>query len=135
MEETKDAHTRIIEAFSLDGCPLCAILWRNELDSLYQWVGESNENAKSSGRIRHFLDAGGFCNYHFWRFEQMCTHYAIANIGAQLIEKLVEILRTNKLKRPINSLKRKEKISDAWFTECPLCFELKEKEKNTLENY
>jgi hypothetical protein len=74
MEETKDVHTRIIEAFSFDGCPLCAILWRNELDSLYQWVGESDENAKYSERIRQLLEAGGFCSYHFLRFEQMCTH-------------------------------------------------------------
>jgi hypothetical protein len=64
METTKAVNTRIIEAFSSDGCPLCAMLRRDELDSLYQWVGESNENAKYSERIRQLCDAGGFCNYH-----------------------------------------------------------------------
>jgi hypothetical protein len=62
----------------------------------------------------------------------MSTHYGSANIGAQLIEKLLEILRTKKQKCPGNSLKHREKISDAWFAECPLCFELREKEKEYL---
>jgi hypothetical protein len=127
MKETKDTRTRIIEAFSSDGCPLCAMLRRDELDSLYQWVGESNENAKYSERIRQLLDAGGFCNYHFWRFGEMCTHYGSANVAAQLIEKLLEILRTDKRSRPDNYLEYKENIYFALFAECPLCFELKEK--------
>jgi len=133
MEETKDTRTRVVEAFSSNGCPLCAILRRDELDSLYQWVGQSGENAKSSGRINQLLDAGGFCNYHFWRFEEMSTHYAIANIGVQLIEKLLETLRTDKQIYPANALKHREKISDAWFAECPLCFELREKEGGYIE--
>jgi hypothetical protein len=133
MEKTKGTHTRIIESFSSDGCPLCAILRRDELDSLYQWVSHSNNTAKNSGRIRQFLDAGGFCNYHFWQFQEVCTHYGIANIGAQLIEKLLEILGMNKQKCPDNALKHRKKISDPWFAECPLCFELKEKEGGYLE--
>jgi hypothetical protein len=133
MEETKDISTRIIEAFSSDGCPLCAMLRRDELDSLYQWVGQSNNNAKNSARIKRLLDAGGFCNYHFWRFGEMCTHYGSANVGAQLIEKLLETLRADKKIHPGNALKRREKISDAWFAECPLCFELREKEDGYIK--
>jgi len=133
MEETKDTRTRIVEAFSSNGCPLCAMLRRDELDSLYQWVGRSNENAENSERIGQLLDAGGFCNYHFWQFQEMSTHYGSANIGAQLIEKLLEILKMSKQKRSCDILKHKEKISDAWFTECPLCFELREKEGGYLE--
>jgi hypothetical protein len=128
MEERKDTRTRIIEAFSSDGCALCAMLRRDELDSLYQWVGQSGENAKYSKRMRQLLDAGGFCNFHFWRFEEMSTHYGSANIGAQLIEKLLEILRADKQICSGNTLKHKENIYVARFAECPLCFELKEKE-------
>ena len=133
MEETKDISTRIIEAFSSDGCPLCAMLRRDELDSLYQWVGQSGENAKYSERIRRLLDAGGFCNFHFWRFVEMSTHYGSANIGAQLIEKLLEILRADKQMCSGNTLKHKENIYVAWFAECPLCFELREKEDRYLD--
>jgi hypothetical protein len=100
------------------------MLRRDELNSLYQWVGQSGKNAKNSGQIRQLWDAGGFCNYHFWRFVEMSTHYGSANIGAQLIEKLLEILRTKKQKCPGNAIKH---------AECPLCFELKEKEKEYLE--
>jgi hypothetical protein len=133
MEETKNINTRIIEAFSSDGCSLCDMLRRDELDSLYQWVGESNENAKYSERIRQLLDAGGFCNYHFWRFGEMSTHYGSANVCAQLIEKLLETLRADKQIHPSNALKHREKIFDAWFAECPLCFELREKEDGYIK--
>jgi hypothetical protein len=133
MEETKDTRIRIIEAFSSDGCPLCAMLRRDELDSLYQWVGQSNNNAKNSARIKQLLDAGGFCNYHFWRFGEMSTHYGSANVGAQLIEKLLKTLRADKQIHPGNVLKHREKVSEAWFAECPLCFELREKEGGYIE--
>jgi len=133
MKETKDTRTKIIEAFYSDGCPLCAMLRRDELDSLYQWVGQSNNNAKNSARIKQLLDAGGFCNYHFWRFQEMCTHYGSANVGAQLIEKLLETLRVDKQIHPGNALKHREKVPDAWFAECPLCFELREKEGGYIE--
>ena len=133
MGETKDTRTRIIESFSLDGCPLCSMLRRDELDILYRWIGQSNNAAKNSGLIRKILDAGGFCNFHFWRFQEMSTHYASANIGAQLIDKLLEILRTNKQECPGNALKYREKTSDAWLAECPLCFELREKESGYLK--
>jgi len=133
MEETKDTRIRIIEAFSSDGCPLCAMLRRDELDSLYQWVGQSNNNAKNSARIKQLLDAGGFCNYHFWRFGEMSTHYGSDNVGAQLIEKLLETLRTDKQEYFVDAIKHRGKISDAWFAECPLCFELREKEGGYIE--
>jgi hypothetical protein len=137
MKETKDTRTKIIEAFSSDGCPLCAMLRRDELDSLYQWVGQSGEGDKNSERRKLLLSAGGFCNYHFWRFERMSTHYGSAGIAVQLIEKLLQILRTHKQKYFADVIKYKGghskiRLSDN-NVECPLCCELGEKERVYLK--
>lgn len=51
----------------------------------------------------------------------------------QLIEKLLETLKTSKQTHPVNALKRRDRVSDAWFAECPLCFELKAIEGRYLE--
>jgi len=133
MEETKDTRTRIVEAFSSNGCPLCTMLRRDELDSFYQWVGQSNEIAKNSARIKQLLDAGGFCNFHFWRFQEMSTHYGSANIGAQLIDKLLETMRTHKQKYFVDAIKHRESHFKIWLIECHLCYELGEKERVYLK--
>jgi len=133
MEETKDNRTRIIEAFSSDGCPLCAMLRRDELDSLYQWVGQSNENAKNSAQIKQLLDAGGFCNFHFWQLQKMSTHYGIASIGGQLIDKLLETLKRHKQKYFVDAIKHRESHLKIWLIECPLCCELSKKEREYLK--
>lgn len=133
MEETKDTRSRIIEAFSSDGCPVCTMLRRDELDSLYQWVGQSNNNAKNSERIKCLLDAGGFCNYHFWQFQEMSSHYGSANIGAQLIKKLLETIRADKQKYFADATKHSESHLRVWLIECPLCCELSKKERAYLK--
>jgi hypothetical protein len=137
MEETKDTRIRIIEAFSSDGCPLCAMLRRDEFDSLCQWVGLSEEIAKDSAQRKQFLTAGGFCNYHFWQFERMNTHYGSAGIAVQLIEKLLQILRTHKQKYFADAIKYKGCHSKIQLNdnnaECPLCCELCEKERVYLK--
>jgi len=117
MEETTDIRTKIIKAFSSDGCPLCAILRRDEFESLCQWVGSST--AESAMQIKKLTDAGGFCNYHFWRFREIASPYGIANIGSQLIDKLLIALRAHK-------------PGHFQFTECPLCLGLRKKESAYL---
>jgi hypothetical protein len=137
MEETKDNRTRIIEAFSSEGCPLCAMLRRDEFDSLCQWVGLSEERAKDSAQRKQLLTADGFCNYHFWRFQQMSTHYGSAGIAIQLIEKLLGILRTHKQKCFADVIRYKGGHSKIQLNdnnaECPLCCELCEKERVYLK--
>jgi len=115
MEKTTDLRIRIIEGFSSNGCPLCTMLRQDEFDSLCQWVGCSDNSTEESVQIRKLTDAGGFCNYHFWRFQEMSTPYGCANICAQLIDKLLGIPRTDKQKA-------------SRFIACPLCVELREKE-------
>jgi len=112
MDEIKDICTRIIEAFSSDRCPLCGVLRMDEFNSLWQWAGHSGENDKNSEKRKQLINAGGFCSYHFWRFKEMCTDYGIASICTQLIEKLLEILKTGK----------------QWAVKCPVCSELSQKE-------
>jgi len=137
MEETKDTRTRIIESFSSNRCPLCAMLQRDEFDSLCRWVGLSSESAKDSEQRKQLLTAGGFCNYHFWRFQQMSTHYGIAGIAVQLIEKLLQILRMHKQKYFADAIKYKGTRSKIWLSDndvkCPLCRELDEKERVYLK--
>jgi hypothetical protein len=133
VEQTKNTRVRITEAFSSNGCPLCTMLQKDEFNSLCQWVGRSNNNAKDCEQIKQLIDAGGFCSYHFWRFSKICTHYGIANIAGQLIEKLLEILKTTGRKYFVDTLEQREKASEFWLVECPLCFELNEKENVYLK--
>jgi hypothetical protein len=137
MEKTKDTRTRVVEAFSSNGCPICAILRRDEFDSLCQWVGQSGESDKNSERRKLLLSAGGFCNYHFWQFERMSTHYGSAGIAAQLIEKLLQLLRMHKQKYFADAIKYKGCHSKIQLNnnnaECPLCCELCEKERAYLK--
>lgn len=124
MEELENIQTKIIEAFSSDGCPLCVMLQRDEFDRLCFWIAESVKTAQNSQQIKLLIEYGGFCNEHFWRLQKVSTPYGIANIGMQLVEDFLQIMKTKGQNcAVVNTLKNR----------CPLCFELDEKQKMYLE--
>jgi hypothetical protein len=59
MEKTENMRIRIIESFSSNRCPLCALLRRDEFDNLCHWVVLSVESTKDSDAtptLKNYLD-------------------------------------------------------------------------------
>jgi hypothetical protein len=49
-------------------CPVCFLLRRNEFDELSRWVGGDVADQQNRERLEQ---AGGFCNSHFWRLNEL----------------------------------------------------------------
>jgi len=138
MEEIKSADERIIESFSSGRCPLCAMLRQDEFDSLCHWVGESAEQYKGSQDRKKLIASGGFCNYHFWEFQRLSTHYGSAGIGLELIDRLAKILRACDRRRLVDIFrKRNEDFKilslEGEGADCLLCRDLKKNEQAYLK--
>ena len=137
MEQIKSMSEKVIDAFSSGRCPVCAMLRQDEFDSLCHWVGQSTEQYKGSGDRKKLLASGGFCNYHFWKFQGLNTNYGSAGIGLELIERLIKIFRTHDYEYLIDAFKEREKdfkvLSLEGNVHCPLCRDLKKKEKKYLK--
>jgi len=137
MEEIKSISEKIINAFSSGRCPVCAMLRKDEFDSLCYWVGQSGDKYKGSKERTKLLTTGGFCNYHFWKFQGINADYGSAAIGAELIERLIKILRNHNYENLIDAFKERKEDFKIWSlegnTHCLICRELKKKEKRYLE--
>ena len=137
MEEIKSISEKIINAFSSGRCPVCAMLRKDEFDSLCHWVGQSDDKYKGSENRNKLLTSGGFCNYHFWEFQGISTHYGSASIGVELIERLIKILRDHNYENLTDAFKERKEDFKVWSLEgdahCLLCRELKKKEKMYLK--
>jgi len=137
MEQIKSISEKVIDAFSSDRCPVCAMLRQDEFDSLCHWVGQSVEQYKGSEERIKLVTSGGFCNYHFWEFQRLNTNYGSAAIGAELIERLIKILRTHNYENLIDAFKERKEDFKIWSFEgstyCPLCRVLRKKEKRYLK--
>jgi len=137
MEQIKSISEKVIDAFSSGRCPVCAMLRQDEFDSLCHWVGQSAEQYKGSEERIKLVTSGGFCNYHFWEFQRLNTNYGSAAIGAELIERLIKILRTHNYENLIDAFKERKEDFKIWSFEgstyCPLCRVLRKKEKRYLK--
>jgi len=137
MEEIKSISEKIIDVLSSGRCPVCAMLRNDEFDSLCHWVGQSDDKYKGSEERNKLLTSGGFCNYHFWEFQGINTKYGSAAIGAELIERLIKILRGHNYENLIDAFKERKEDFKVWSLEgsahCLLCRELKKKEKKYLK--
>ena len=137
MEEIKSMSEKISDVFSSGRCPVCAMLHKDEFDSLCYWVGRSDDKYKESEDRSKLLAAGGFCNYHFWQFQGINTKYGNANIGVELVERLIKIIRNHNYENFIDKFKdRKEDFKILPLegnTRCLLCCDLKKKEKSYLK--
>jgi hypothetical protein len=137
MEEIKSISEKIIDTFSSDRCPVCAMLRQDEFDSLCYWVGQSDDKYKESENRNRLLASGGFCNYHFWKFQGISTKYGSAAIGAELVERLIKILRNHNYENLIDAFKERKDDFKIWSLEgnahCLLCRDLKKKEKTYLK--
>jgi hypothetical protein len=109
---------KIIELFSSGRCPICALLRQDEFDYLCHWVGVSDEKYKNSEERKRLLELSGFCNYHFWEYEQVGTKYGSAEICIGLIEKTINNLQDQKSRIGAN---------------CPVCNDLKVNESEHIK--
>jgi hypothetical protein len=136
MEQTKSISEKIIDVLSSGRCPVCVMLLQDEFDGLCYWVGQSAEKYKGSEERIKLITSGGFCNYHFWKFQGINTYYGNAAIGAELIERLIKILRNHNYENLIDAFKERKEDFKVWSlegnTHCLLCRELKKKEKKYL---
>ena len=139
MEEIKSISEKIIDVLSSGRCPVCVMLLQDEFDSLCYWVGQSAEKYKNSEDRIKLITSGGFCNYHFWKFQGINTYYGNAAIGAELIERLIKILRNHNYENLIDAFKEQKEDFKVWSlegnTHCLLCRELKKKEKRYLKEF
>jgi len=119
MKLLKEIEAKILGSFSSGRCPICALLRQDEFDYLCDWVGSSNEKYRNTKRRIRLLKSRGFCNYHFWEFEKISSHYGSAEVSIELIEQLITILRTN------------EDCRNRHIT-CLVCSDLKQKESSYL---
>jgi hypothetical protein len=137
MEQIKSMSEKVIDAFSSGRCPVCAMLRQDEFDSLCRWVVQSAEKYKGSEERIKLVTSGGFCNYHFWEFQGLNTNYGNAAVGAELLERLIKILRTRNYENIIDVFRERKDDFKAWSLEgnahCLLCRELKKKEKRYLK--
>ncbi|MCF6149694.1 MAG: hypothetical protein E3K37_13655 [Candidatus Kuenenia sp.] len=127
MDKTNEVCSRIIGVLSSDRCPVCAMLYQDEFDSLCRWAGKSGEAYRDSEQRIHLVNSGGFCNYHFWQFQKISSHYGSANVCVDLLGKLLVMLNSGKYKRNLNILSAENT------RKCPLCYELKQKEADYLK--
>jgi len=136
MEQIKSISEKVIDAFSSGRCPVCAMLRQDEFDGLCHWVGQSAEQYRGSDERKKLLDCGGFCNYHFWELQGINTNYGSAGFGLELIERLIQVLRNHDYEHLIDAFKERNEDFKVWSLEgnvhCPLCRDLKKKEKNYL---
>jgi hypothetical protein len=128
---------KIIESFLSGRCPICALLRQDEFDGLCHWVGQSDDKDKESEERKRLLASGGFCNYHFWEFQGISTHYGSASIGAELIERLIKVFQTHGFEDLVGAFKERKEYFKAWslegYTHCLLCRDIKKKEKRYLK--
>ena len=68
--------------------------------------------------IKRLLELSGFCNYHFWEFERLGSHYGSAGISAGLIEKIID-----------NFWNHENRIG----AKCPICEDLKANESEYIK--
>ncbi|MBM4053864.1 MAG: hypothetical protein FJ264_04150 [Planctomycetes bacterium] len=127
MDRANKIYSRIISALSSERCPVCAMLYQDEFDSLCRWAGKSGETYRDSEQRIHLVNAGGFCNYHFWQFQRISSHYGTANVCIVLLVKLIAVLNSVKHKHNLNILSAENVMK------CPLCYELKQKEAGYLK--
>ena len=115
----KVENDKIIKSFSGGRCPICALLRQDEFDLLCHWVGVSDEKYKTSKERNRLLESKGFCNYHFWEFERINTHYGSAEICIDFIEKLINALQEERgQNRFLGLLEYRRGLK------CPLCADL-----------
>jgi len=94
MRSTKEIDAKILEAFSSGRCPICALLRQDEFDYLCEWVGMSDVKYRNTKGRSRLLRSKGFCNYHFWEFERVSSHYGSVEMTSELVEQLITILKT-----------------------------------------
>jgi len=114
---------KIIESFSSGRCPICALLRQDEFDYICEWVGVSDAKYRKAEKRIGLVKSKGFCNYHFWEFENISRHDGSAEMCLELIEQLITFLQTNKKSTSKNY---KDHII------CPVCSGLKEKQHEYL---
>jgi len=123
------ANEKIIKAFLGGRCPVCALLRQDEFDYLCHWVGVSGEKYKNSEERNRILRASGFCNYHFWEYERISTHYGIAEICIGLIENIIDNLRNQREKSQLlHSQENRIGLN------CPVCADLEANELDYLKD-
>jgi len=125
MEEIKSASEKIAGSLSSGRCPVCAMLRQDEFDILCEWVGKSDDKYNGSNFRDRLLASNGFCNYHFWEFERISSHYGSARVASGLLEQLIRTLRTGKRENLAVALKER---GPTGASRCPLCFDLEQKE-------
>jgi len=115
---------KIIESFSSGRCPICALLRQDEFDNICEWVGVSDAKYRKAEKRVSLVKSKGFCNYHFWEFENISRDAGSAEMSLELIEQLATFLRANKSSV---SETHKDRIT------CPVCSGLKEKQHEYLK--
>lgn len=120
MESSKEIEGKILESLSLGRCPICALLRQDEFDYICEWVGVSDAKYRKAEKRISLVKSKGFCNYHFWEFENISRHDGSAEVCLELIEQLIIFLRGKK------SETYKSHII------CPVCSGLKEKQHEYL---
>jgi len=119
---------KVVDAFLSGRCPICSLLRQDEFDLLCQWVGLSAEKHRTSKERKRLLKAKGFCNYHFWEFEQISSSYGSAEIGMGLIEEIINILQIEERENRFSGLLEHYRNLD-----CPLCADMKEIEADYIK--
>ncbi len=104
------------------------MLRRDEMDTLWNWIGFSEESARNTARRQQLAREGGFCSYHFSRLREMCTEYGIASLCVQIIDQFLETLKEKKSFYLHSDCISEETAPLFWEVRCPLCQEWKAKE-------
>ena len=120
---------KIIESFSSGRCPICALLRQDEFDYICEWVGVSDAKYRKAEKRIGLVKSKGFCNYHFWEFEHVSTHYGSAQVCIGFIEELIDILQNEKRENQFLNLQEYHHSLN-----CPLCADLKINESSHIED-
>jgi hypothetical protein len=89
----------LLEAFTLDGCPICTLIERNVLRYLDMLIHENVNDIDFRSELRQ---AGGFCNRHAWLF---ITTVRGAAIGAAIMYR--DILNTYRQRLQLSTVSPK----------------------------
>lgn len=109
----------IKEAWQFKGCPICRLLERDEFDLMCHLQYQIIHDGETKEKI---VAAHGYCNLHFYEMGRLSNSRTMAMIIKELIDQRINELSENHLVR-LNKV------------ECPICQDLREREKGYLDQF
>jgi Family of unknown function (DUF6062) len=115
----------LTKALKSGHCPICSLLRDDEFQELCRWVGDNTANKNNRRRLD---DAGGFCNYHFWRLRKVHSP-----LSGSLVNDFVAAKFLSSLRNPAggDGLGHAQWLRTA-AEQCPLCVHLDGREATHL---